>query len=276
MRYISAFKQNKKDEKYIETILTHFNYFYLTDPGFYYPSDKKLEKYVLGAEYLHKKNKKIIGHCLFPSGLLINQSPYFKQLSVLTQAQKEYKVEEYLHSILDRTSEYINDWYVFNECGNRRTLCKNVYGDDYVDKIINLIYKINPNLKLRANEYGFQNPELVKSLINICSDDRLNIGLQVYCENPLFHIKLERALKQIREAYPYRDLFLSEICVLNNKLFSKSMYHKILELAYKYSVKEIGFWWPTSKYSGDCWASKPVGLWNDDMFKTKNYGVFFK
>ena len=274
-KLVSTFKQSQIDSPYSSTLLDHFDDFYLTGPGLSVPTTENLQQYADGASYLQSKGKRVIGHSLFCTSQRFHMNKHLEGLTAKNQSQKELSIYLYLEQLLTLTKDTIFDWYVFNECSRRRNIAQVVFGDEFIDPIIEMIKDINPHLSLRINEYGYQNNDIIDQLIKLANHDSLAIGMQVYCSNPLFYIKLEQCLKRIRDTYPDKEIYLSEICVLDNSLLAKRMYKKILQLADKYNIREVGIWWPTDLYIEKCWSADPQTLWNKEMNKTKVYDVFF-
>lgn len=277
MKYIATFKQNKIKEnpEYVKLLLDNFDTFYLVGHGLDSPSEEKLQLYMDGLDYLVDRGKTVIGHSLMCHSKRFNKSPILYQIDRKSKPEQEQCLYDFFKHILDRTRGKISDWYVFNECSRRRNLAQVIFGDNFIEPVIEMVRDIDPTLNLRLNEYGYQDQGIVTKLIEHANTCQVGIGMQAYCSNPLFYIKLEATIKRLRNAFPDRELYLSEISVLDQSLFSEKMYKQIKRIAEKYDIKEIGFWWPTGLYTEKCWSRKPVTIWDENLLPTRNKKVFF-
>lgn len=284
MQLISTFNQEiaKKDSVYKDTLLSNFNTFYLIGPGFHWPGRDDLRDYERGVDFLLNEGKSIIGHCLIPNGAGYRK---VKELELVSSSSNdlEYKkdsIKKYLVNTITRFDGKIKIWYLFNEISSSTCIAENCFGHDFIPEIEVFCRNEFPLIDFRVNEYGFQDKKLLDALVRKTSGSRsLGIGIQIYTtgKNPFFKSKLKSRISYLREKLPGKKIYFSEVAVLNkNKVIINKTYQNILDVATSEGISEVGFWWPTNKYTESCWETNSLpGLWDEKLNPTSVYNLFF-
>lgn len=283
MKYVSTYnhEEGKKDKRYQELNLSHFDTFYLTGPGFTWADAEKLDRYEEGLDFLLSQGKKVIGHCLIHSRagfIKVKQLKHFQRV-MKNYEEKQEMVKEYLQYTLKRFEGKIDTWYVFNEVSKSACIAENAFGPTFAKDVCDICIDTLPHGDFRINEYGFQNKAVIDRLITKTSGSDLNIGIQVYTtgKNPLLGNILRDRIQTIKKELPGKEIYFSEVAVINkNPIFYRTAYSTILKVAKQEGIKELGLYWPFDKYNYWSWdVPNTVGLWKEDYRTYPQYFTFF-